>query len=149
MVIVPMKPEYYPQLVELWSSFPGNAITGADSPEGFLRFLGANGKYCFAALSNGALAGSVMAGHDNRRGYVYHLAVREDLQGAGIGRSLMQSCEKALYDSGIEKIHLFIYSDNPAVEFYRKAGWHLRGDIEVMSKVLHGDSLTGTRIEED
>lgn len=142
-----MEPEHYDSLVRLWSTFPGNSMTGADSFDGFLLFLETNGEFCFTAFSDGSLAGSVMAGHDNRRGYVYHLAVREDLQGMGIGRSLMESCEKALYQAGIEKIHLFIFSDNPAVEFYKKAGWHLRDDIEVMSKVLHGDEFTGTRVK--
>lgn len=87
-----------------------------------------------------------MAGHDGRRGYVYHLAVREDLQGKGFGRDLMERCECSLRASGIEKVHLFIYSDNPAVEFYRAIGWHLREDIEVMSKVLDGPAFTGTRV---
>lgn len=149
MEIVPMDPGQYDSLVRLWSSFPGNALTGADSLSGFARFLQANGKYCFTALCQGDPAGSVMAGHDSRRGYVYHLAVREDLQGQGIGAQLMERCERALYDAGIEKIHLFIFSDNPAVEFYRKVGWHLREDIEVMSKVLHGDKYAGTRIDRE
>ncbi len=149
MEIVPMEPDHYDALVKLWSSFPGNSMTGADSLSGFLLFLQTNGEYCFSAFSDGLLAGSVMAGHDSRRGYVYHLAVREDLQGQGLGRALMESCERALIDAGIEKIHLFIYSDNSAVEFYRKAGWHLRSDIEVMSKVLHGDKYTGTRMKEN
>lgn len=143
-----MEAEHYESLVKLWSSFPGNCMTGADSFPGFFSFLQINGKFCFSAFSDDSLAGSVMAGHDGRRGYVYHLAVRKDLQGRGFGRSLMERCEKALFDAGLEKIHLFIYSDNTAVEFYRKAGWHLRADIEVMSKVLHGHEYSGTRIKE-
>ena len=148
MRIVPMQPEHYLDLVKLWRSFPGNAMTGADSPEGFSCFLQGNGEFCFTAFAEDSPAGSVMAGHDRRRGYVYHLAVRKDLQGTGMGRALMERCEKALYDAGIEKIHLFIFRDNPAIEFYRKIGWHLRDDIEVMSRVLHGDRYMGTRIKE-
>lgn len=145
MKIVSMEPLHYGSLVKLWKSFPGNSVTGADSEKGFLVFLEANGEYCFSAFSGGFLSGSVMAGTDRRRGYVYHLAVRKDLQGRGLGRMLMERCENALRKAGIEKIHLFIYSDNPAVEFYSKAGWHLREDIQVMSKVLHGDEYEGTR----
>jgi ribosomal protein S18 acetylase RimI-like enzyme len=135
----------YRNLVELWSSFPGNTMTGADSEEGFSRFLKRNGSYCFTALKNGRTVGSAMAGEDARRGYIYHLSVTEELHGYGIGKRLMNAVEKALYAAGIEKIHLMVFSDNPAIEFYRKTGWHLRNDIEVMSKVLYGGRYTGTR----
>ena len=145
MEIVPMEKAHYGRLLELWRSFPGNAITGADSEENFTSFLNANGDFCFTAFSGGCLAGSVMAGHDTRRGYIYHLAVSAELQGRGLGRMLMERCEEALLRAGIEKVHLFIFTDNPAVEFYRKTGWHLREDIFVMSKVLKGDPMTGTR----
>ncbi len=145
MEIVPMEKAHYGRLLELWRSFPGNAITGADSEANFTAFLEANGAFCFTVFSGGCLAGSVMAGHDTRRGYIYHLAVSGDLQGRGLGRMLMERCEEALRSAGIEKVHLFIFTDNPAVEFYRKTGWHLREDIFVMSKVLKGDPMTGTR----
>ncbi|RKZ03609.1 GNAT family N-acetyltransferase [Candidatus Fermentibacteria bacterium] len=144
MIVRPMQPEDYRGLVELWSSFPGNAMTGADSEAGFTSFLKRNGSYCFAAVDSDGIVGSVMAGEDSRRGYIYHLAVRKELHRSGTGRLLMDTVEKALYEAGIEKIHLFIFSDNPAIEFYRKTGWHLRNDIEVMSKVLRGDRYMGT-----
>ncbi len=145
MTINLMKLDHYPALVELWSSFPGNIMTGADSAEGFALFLERNGAYCFTAVENGEFVGSVMAGEDSRRGYIYHLSVKKSLHLSGIGKALMARVEEALYNAGIEKIHLFIFSDNPAISFYEKTGWHLRSDIEVMSKVLHGDEYTGTR----
>ena len=147
MTINPMKPDHYPALVELWSSFPGNVMTGADSEKGFSRFLERNGAYCFTAVENDGIVGSVMAGEDSRRGYIYHLSVKKSLHLSGIGKALMARAEEALFKAGIEKIHLFIFSDNPAISFYEKTGWHLRSDIEVMSKVLHGDEYSGTRTD--
>ncbi|MDM7994026.1 MAG: GNAT family N-acetyltransferase [Candidatus Fermentibacter sp.] len=135
----------YDALAALWSGFPGNAMTAADSRAGFERFLGANGPLCFVLLDGTGVAGSVMAGHDTRRGYVYHLAVSSRLQGTGGGRLLMERVERALLDEGIEKVHLFIYRDNPAVAFYERLGWRVRQDIHVMSKVLSGDPCAGTR----
>ncbi len=132
-------------LIALWSSFPGNTTTGADSREGFERFLEANRGLCLVAEEEGVLAGSVMAGSDTRRGYVYHLAVSEEHQLKGVGRMLMEAVQAALLESGVEKIHLFIYRDNPAVAFYEKLGWSVRKDIHVMSRVLIGDPGTGTR----
>jgi N-acetylglutamate synthase len=140
-----MEPGMYDALVGLWRSFPGNTLTGADSPEGFRAFLSRNGDCCHAAVDEGAVVGSVMAGEDSRRGYIYHLAVRLSHQGSGIGRALMEKAEGALRNRGIEKVHLFIYSDNPAIGFYEKLGWHVRKDIEIMSRVLSGEEYAGTR----
>lgn len=139
-----MRQEDHAALVRLWSSFPGNAVTGADSPSEFAAFLKRNREFCFTACENGQVKGSVMAGSDGRRGYIYHLAVSADHQRKGLGAALMGKAEEALERAGIEKIHLFIYRDNPAVEFYRKTGWNVRTDIAVMSKVLRGDPAQGT-----
>lgn len=120
-------------------------MTAADERTGFEAFLRANGPFCLVARNGSRLCGSVMAGHDTRRGYVYHLAVDAGMQGHGVGTMLMAAVERALLEAGIEKVHLFIYVDNPARAFYEKTGWHLRRDIDVMSKVLRGDGMTGTR----
>lgn len=140
-----MDPDDHSQLVALWNRFPGNTLTGADSASGFRKFLHKNHRYCFVAEFEGNIAGSVMAGNDARRGYIYHLAVDEDLQGSGIGGRLMEASENALRADGVEKAHLFIYNDNPAILFYEKSGWHRRTDITVMSKVLIGENYMGTR----
>lgn len=147
MSIRPMRAGDHRALLELWSRFSGNTMTGADGPEGFRYFLGRNGRFCYAAEEEGKVVGSVMAGTDGRRGYVYHLAVEPDRQGEGLGRLLMERVETSLREAGIEKAHLFIYADNPAIGFYRRGGWHLRKDIEVMSKVLVGERYMGTRLE--
>lgn len=137
----------YSDLMNLWSKFPGNTMTGADSMEDFEKFLSRNADYCFTAFKDGNLMGSVMAGHDSRRGYIYHLAVDVSLHGKGTGTDLMNAAEEALRNAGIEKAHLFIYTDNSAIRFYEKTGWHRRSDIAVMSKVLIGDKYMGTRME--
>jgi N-acetylglutamate synthase len=145
-----MEPGDYAVLLELWRSSPGNALTGADSQEGFAGFLERNGELCFVLEEEGRTVGSVMSGQDGRRGYIYHLAVETGLQGRGYGRALMERAEAALAASGIEKAHLFIFSDNPAIGFYERTGWHLRRDIEVMSKVLTGpDPFMGTRPDQE
>lgn len=135
----------YRSLVDLWSSFSGNTMTGADSKAEFEDFLGRNSAYCFSAFEGDLLIGSVMAGNDGRRGYIYHLAVERSFQNRGIARMLMEASENALRSDGVEKAHLFIYSDNPAIGFYERTGWHRRTDITVMSKVLIGDEFMGTR----
>jgi ribosomal protein S18 acetylase RimI-like enzyme len=147
VLIKGMKPEDHPALLRLWNRFEGTTTTGADGPESFTSFLRHNEGLCYCALDGEDLIGSVMAGDDGRRGYVYHLAVDEWYQGRGVGRMLMEAVEKSLRNRGVEKAHLFIYRDNPAIDFYRRLGWHLRRDIEVMSKVLIGGEYMGTRLD--
>jgi N-acetylglutamate synthase len=137
--IRPMEPGDYEALSDIWRSFAGTTMTRADLEEGFRLFLARNGAHCFTCENDGRIAGSVMAGHDTRRGYVYHLAVSSGSQSSGLGRALMAAAEKSLADAGIEKIHLFIYTDNPARSFYERLGWEYRTDIAVMSKVLRRD----------
>ena len=149
MRIRAMRADDHSALVGLWSRFPGNTMTGADGQEGFQEFLRLNGRFCYTAEVGGQVVGSVMAGTDGRRGYVYHLAVDPCRQGQGLGRLLMERTEGSLREAGIEKAHLFIYADNPAIRFYRRVGWHLREDIEVMSKVLIGERYMGTRTESE
>jgi N-acetylglutamate synthase len=136
MRIRKMEPGDHTTLLELWKSFPGNAVTGADGREGFSAFLARNGDFCFVLEEEEKVLGSVMASHDGRRGYIYHLAVETSQQERGLGRTLMERAEAALAAAGIEKAHLFIFSNNSAIGFYERTGWHLRRDIEVMSKVL-------------
>lgn len=150
MEIRPMQTGDFEALTGLWNSFPGTTMTDADSHCNFLRFLEMNGAFCFTALGEkGSVIGSVMAGNDGRRGYIYHLAVEDDQQGKGLGRMLMEAAETSLRSAGVEKAHLFIYCDNPAISFYQRLGWHRRTDIEVMSRVLIGEQFKGTRRDRD
>ncbi len=150
MNILSMQSADYTELTELWRSFPGTTMTGADSEESFTSFLEKNCTHCFVARdTGGSVRGSVMAGNDGRRGYVYHLAVEEGLQDQGTGRLLMEAVEESLRSVGVEKAHLFIYVDNPAISFYERIGWHRRTDIEVMSRVLIGEQYLGTRRNDD
>lgn len=137
------RPSDFGELARLWGLFDGTTMTRVDSPAGFSGFLERNPGMSFVAVVSGSTApgirgivGSVLGGHDGRRGYVYHLAVHPDFQGRGVGAELMERLESAMRGIGLEKAHLFVYPDNPAMGFYARMGWHLRDDLEVMSKVL-------------
>ena len=47
--------------------------------------------------------GSILCGHDGRRGYIYHTAVLSDYRGRGIGTELVQAALKGLEEAGIHK----------------------------------------------
>lgn len=55
------------------------------------RALAGPASTILVARRDGAVAGSVMAGHDGHRGWVYYLAVAPDARRAGLGRALMDA----------------------------------------------------------
>lgn len=88
------------------------------------------------AVVDGRLVGTVMAGHDGHRGWVYYLAVAETERGAGLGRRLMQAAETWLLGQGAVKVQLMVRETNAAVVgFYDRLGY-ADADVRVLAKRL-------------
>lgn len=86
------------------------------------------------------VVGSVMAGFDGHRGWIYYLAVAASHQRLSLGRALMQQAEKSLVELGCPKVNLMVRSTNEAViGFYRRLGYE-QDDVVSMGKRLIADS---------
>jgi ribosomal protein S18 acetylase RimI-like enzyme len=84
----------------------------------------------------GAIAGSVMAGFDGHRGWVYYLAVAPEHRRCGHGRSLMAAAERWLRGQGAPKIQLMVRDDNvAALGFYEALGLE-RQKVVTLGKFL-------------
>lgn len=91
----------------------------------------------FIALADGNVVGSILSGHDGRRGYIHHLAVDETYRRQGIGKRLVEECLAALQEAGIQKCHLLIFHENEdGIAFWEANGWTLRRDIMIISRQL-------------
>ena len=78
----------------------------------------------FVARHIGGIVGSVMAGFDGHRGWVYYLATTSSHRGQGVGRALMQAAEEWLRALGCPRIRLMVRGDNVAATgFYRAIGY--------------------------
>lgn len=125
----------YEQIVKIWSETPGIGLSEADSLPNIRKFLERNGGLSFVCKDNGRIVGTVLAGHDGRRGFIYHLAVIPEYRGKGIARELMGNCLHQLRAAGIGKCHLFVMQGNElGKSFWKKNGWTKREDIVVFSK---------------
>lgn len=125
----------YEEALALWQGMPGIGLSAADSRDAIARFLERNGGLCFVARRGSQLVGAVLCGHDSRRGYIYHLAVRQGERRAGVGRALVQKALEALGGQGIQKCHIFVYADNQeGLCFWRSTGWLERSELVIMSK---------------
>ena len=80
--------EDYELVYDLWIHTPGMGLnTADDSKEGIARYLKRNPTTCFVAESGDKVVGALLAGHDGRRGYLYHAAVLPGFQRQGIARA--------------------------------------------------------------
>ena len=94
----------------------------------------------FVARDDKKLVGAVLCGHDGRRGYIDHLAVRKSHRRQGIGSALVTRCVYNLMRIGIRKWHLFVLEDNqPAIAFWKELGWAQRVELVTMSHDMAGE----------
>ncbi|MBN1398529.1 MAG: GNAT family N-acetyltransferase [Bacteroidetes bacterium] len=127
----------YEQMILLWKNTPGIGLSDADTKRNISMFLERNPGLSFVYEVDKKIIGTVLCGHDARRGYIYHLAVAENFKKQGIGRILIEHCLEKLRNKRITKCHLFIFRDNEeAVQFYEHTGWKKRSDLLIYSKNL-------------
>ncbi len=129
-----MRAEDYEVVMDLWRSSEGIGLSGSDSFADISGYLERNAGLSFVAVYSREVVGTVLGGHDGRRGYLYHLAVREDFRNNGLGRKLLERCMQGLRSMGIRKCHLMAFEQNAGARaFWQKVGWEERRDLVVMS----------------
>jgi ribosomal protein S18 acetylase RimI-like enzyme len=78
------------------------------------------------------VVGTVLAGYDGFRGWVYHLAVHPAHRRRGFGRRLMQSAERRLRALGCPKLNLQVRARNAGVvAFYEALGYSVEGHVSM------------------
>jgi ribosomal protein S18 acetylase RimI-like enzyme len=93
----------------------------------------------FVGLLEGQVVGTVLAGYDGVRGWVYKMAVRRHCQRLGIATALMRHAEEALAALGCPKVNLQVRATNQGViAFYRKLGYAVEERVS-MGKMLAGE----------
>ena len=74
-----MCPEDYEDVFTLWKKIKGFAIRSMDdSKDGVTRFLTRNPNTSVVKVLDGRIVGSILCGHDGRRGCFYHVCVDPD-----------------------------------------------------------------------
>ena len=123
-------------VVALWRSC--NLVTPYNDPGADFRFAtsGSNSTVLIAEDAEGRICGSVMAGHDGHRGWLYYVASALGHRGQGTGRIIVEAGEQWLRDRGVPKVQLIIRQTNKAVvPFYEHLGYEDAPRI-LMSKWL-------------
>lgn len=130
----------YDEVMALWSSCEGVSLRDADSREGIDRYLQRNPGLSFVAEKQSAIVGTLMAGHDGKRGYIQHLAVADQQRQQGIASRLLELCLGALGSEGIVKSHVHVSVSNDAGrKFWCAQGWWHRSEIAMYSFINGGN----------
>lgn len=85
---------------------------------------------------DGSVVGTIMAGYDGHRGWLYSVAVLPEHRHQGIGELLVtEACER-LRKLGCVKVNLQIVADNHAVQaFYERLGFTVEPRISMGRKL--------------
>lgn len=134
-----MTAEDYDAVYALWIGTPGMGLNDMDDTrEGIAKYLRRNPSTCFVAERDGKLVGGILAGHDGRRGYIYHTAVLPEHQRRGIARALVERVMDALDKEGISKAALVAFSGNQSGNgFWESMGFTQRFDLSYRNKNIH------------
>lgn len=132
MKIAPYADRHFAGVKALWEeAFPDDpsrnsaeiaiAAKASEHPELFLL-----------ALEDERVIGSVMAGYDGHRGWLYRVAVAKSHRQRGVGKALLHEAEKRLWALGCVKINLQIRGTNQGVTaFYESLGYKVEDRISM------------------
>jgi ribosomal-protein-serine acetyltransferase len=134
LVVRAMNPTDVREALNLWNATEGMGLSPEETEPMLAAFLARNpGLSAVARSPDGALLGAVLAGHDGRRGFLYHLAVAPTHRGKGGGRALAAFALAGLRAAGIARTSLLVYANNEAGQaFWRHLDWEARNDLVLM-----------------
>lgn len=143
MAVRVMTIDDYEGVHDLWMTIRGFAMRSIDdSREGVERFLERNPNTSVVAVEDNRIVGSILCGHDGRRGCLYHVCVHEDYRMRGIGKSMVVQCMKALEKEHISKVSLIAFTKNDVGNaFWRRVGWTKREDLNYYDFVLNKENI--------
>ncbi|WDP89101.1 MAG: GNAT family acetyltransferase [Desulfobacter sp.] len=101
----------------------------------------------FVAGDGRDVIGTVMAGYDGHRGWIYSIAVSPAHQNKGLGSALLSHAEKMLLKKGCMKINLQIMEGNESVEkFYLSNGYQTEKRISMGKRLPQNIKTTEPKV---
>ena len=139
-----MTADDYEEVKALWMTIKGFGIRSIDdSKEGVERFLKRNPTTSVVAIEDGKVVGSILCGHDGRRGCFYHVCVHGDYRMKGIGKAMVVKAMEALKEEHINKVSLIAFTQNDIGNaFWKEIGWTKREDLNYYDFTLNEENIT-------
>ena len=133
------------QVVALWETVFGYAANHNAPERVIAKKLDYDDGLFFVAIAQETVIGTVMAGYDGHRGWIYSMAVSPDHRKQGVGSRLLIFAEDKLSKLGCMKINLQVMEDNAAVaRFYLSNGFHTEKRISMGKRLPQNIQSRGT-----
>ena len=124
------------QVIALWRNVFGYETAHNEPNLAISKKIAAQEGLLFVAVDNNNIMGTIMAGYDGHRGWLYSVAVHPSKRLSGLGSMLVHHAEKALANLGCLKINLQLLATNEATAaFYKSLGYSVEPRVS-MGKVL-------------
>lgn len=139
LIFTKMKIAHYKGILEVWKESNELELTLGDSKPALKKYLERNPDMSYVCIEkkNYSIVGTILCGHDGRRGYIYHLAVKKDYRGKSIAKTLLKKSLSSLKRSGMERCIIMVKSYNDTGnDFWDKIGWNRRKELIMFSKSL-------------
>ena len=139
-----MTMEDYDGVKALWMKIKGFGIRSIDDSRiGVERFLKRNPTTSVVAIEDGKIVGSILCGHDGRRGCFYHVCVDEEYRMRGIGKAMVVKAMEALKGEHINKVSLIAFTKTDVGNaFWKEIGWTKREDLNYYDFTLNEENIT-------
>lgn len=129
-------------VIALWRDILGYTGAHNDAALSIDRKLAVDDSLFFVAVAGNSVIGTVMAGYDGHRGWLYSLAVAPAHRRQGIGARLIRHAERALIGKGCVKINLQISAGNESVTaFYAALGYAIEQRVCMGKKIAENIPL--------
>jgi len=128
--------EHRKQVIDIWTSVFDYRDPRNDPSLVIDKKLAVDDRLFFTAVKNGKVIGTIMAGYDGHRGWIYSLAVIPEKRRNKVGTRLLEHAENELGKLGCVKINLQINEYNEIVkEFYLKNGYAVEERISMGKEI--------------
>ena len=124
------------QVIQLWQTAFGYEAAHNAPALAIDRKLAVQDGLFFVAVADHDVVGTILAGYDGHRGWLYSVAVHPSQRKLGLGAALVRHAEQALSARGCLKINLQVTRSNSSVTaFYESLGYVVEPRIS-MGKVI-------------
>ena len=125
--------------IALWKAlFRPESSAAKETTEIIVRYLQRNpGLSTVACDAQGRIIGTLLCGHDGRRGSIFHVTVDPAFRRRGIANRMQQRALDVLRAEGIDSAYLLVTTHNPgSQEFWTSVGWEARPDVHFLARQL-------------
>ncbi len=137
VTIVPYTdPAHRAQVIALWEAVFGYEANHNRPALVIEKKIAVKDQLFFVAVIGDVIVGTVMAGYDGHRGWIYSLSVSPSHRRQGIGTSLVSVAEDALRRKGSVKVNLQIMKGNEGVAaFYSALGYSVEQRVSMGKRI--------------